>query len=143
MNALRKGFETLQRFSAFLLIGTVIALIWANVGHHSYEAFIEGRLISPETLAAWEASGGLMGTLAMRFAVEVDGELVESDGGWTDGNEVLLNDIDFGDLLTYLYELQGSVDDAAMAELARDLDNGADFPGYRAVAGGETTIRLR
>ena len=59
MNALRKGFETLQRFSAFLLIGTVIALIWANVGHEGYEAFIEHRIISPETLAAWESAGGL------------------------------------------------------------------------------------
>lgn len=64
MNALRKGFETLQRFSAFLLIGTVIALIWANVGHEGYEAFIEHRIISPETLAAWESAGGLWGTLA-------------------------------------------------------------------------------
>lgn len=67
MNALRKGFETLQRFSAFLLIGTVIALVWANLGHESYEAFIDERLISPATLAAWQQSGGLWGTLAMIY----------------------------------------------------------------------------
>lgn len=67
MNALRKGFETLQRFSAFLLVGTIVALVWANFGHHSYEAFVESRLISPATLDAWSASGGFMGTLAMIY----------------------------------------------------------------------------
>lgn len=67
MNALKKGFLTLQRFSAFLLIGTVIALIWANVApgpDGAYHHFIDGRLISPETIAAWQSSGGFMGMLA-------------------------------------------------------------------------------
>ena len=48
MNALKKGFLTLQRFSAFLLVGTVIALIWANVApgpEGGYHHFIDGRLI--------------------------------------------------------------------------------------------------
>lgn len=67
MDALKKGFATLQRFSAFLLIGTVIALIWANVGHHSYEVFIEGRLIHPDTLHAWTQSGGVMAGLAWLY----------------------------------------------------------------------------
>lgn len=67
MNALMKGFETLRRFSAFLLVGTVIALVWANVGTEAYRAFVESRLISPETLAAWEQSGGFMSTLAMIY----------------------------------------------------------------------------
>ena len=67
MNALKKGFLTLQRFSAFLLVGTVIALIWANVApgpDGAYHHFIDGRLISPETIAAWQSSGGFMGMLA-------------------------------------------------------------------------------
>ncbi|MEM1347034.1 MAG: Na+/H+ antiporter NhaA [Myxococcota bacterium] len=64
MEKLKSGFATLQKFSAFLLVGTVIALIWANTDVHGYEHFIEGRLISPETLDAWEASGGLWATLA-------------------------------------------------------------------------------
>ncbi len=65
MNAFKKGFITLQRFSGFLLMGTVLALVWANMGPEAgYIDFIESRLILPETLAAWEASGGIWGMLA-------------------------------------------------------------------------------
>ena len=34
---LKRQFEKLQELSAFLLVGTAIALIWANTDHHSYE----------------------------------------------------------------------------------------------------------
>lgn len=64
MNAFKKGFETLQRFSAFLLVGTVIALIWANTNYDAYHDFIDARLISPDTLAVWEQAGGLKAMLA-------------------------------------------------------------------------------
>ncbi|MEE2960685.1 MAG: Na+/H+ antiporter NhaA [Myxococcota bacterium] len=36
-SAFRRQFEKLQELSAFLLVGTVAALIWANTDHHSYE----------------------------------------------------------------------------------------------------------
>ncbi len=64
MNAFMNGFKTLQRFSGFLLMGTVVALIWANLPGAGYTEFIESRLVLPETLAAWEASGGLWAGLA-------------------------------------------------------------------------------
>lgn len=63
MEKFKKGFETLQRFSAFLLVGTVLALLWANTNAETYKAFVDSRLISPETLGVWEASGGFMATL--------------------------------------------------------------------------------
>ena len=37
-NAIQEQFERLREISAFLLLGTVIALLWANIDHHSYEA---------------------------------------------------------------------------------------------------------
>jgi NhaA family Na+:H+ antiporter len=58
------GFKTLQRYSGFLLMGTVLALAWANLGAEGYKEFIDSRLVLPETLAAWEAAGGFWSTLA-------------------------------------------------------------------------------
>lgn len=64
MNALKRGFESLQRFSAFLLLGTLIALIWANFGQDTYKVFVEDRLMHPDTYAAYQAAGGLKGLWA-------------------------------------------------------------------------------
>lgn len=46
MNAIKHGFETLRKYSAFLLIGTVLALLWANIDHASYETLIEADLLN-------------------------------------------------------------------------------------------------
>src|SRR5690554_8204343 len=43
-NALTRTFSRLREFSAFLLIGTVLALIWANVDQATYHAVIEAPL---------------------------------------------------------------------------------------------------
>lgn len=67
MNALKRGFETLQRFSAFLLIGTILALIWANVDYDAYHSFINGRIMSPEAVAAWHDAGGLQAVIASAY----------------------------------------------------------------------------
>lgn len=64
---LKKSFETLQRFSAFLLVGTVVALIWANVGNEAYRTFVDGRLIDPATLQAWLDAGGAKGFFGMIY----------------------------------------------------------------------------
>ena len=69
MNAfIQRGFASLQRYSAFLLVGTVLALIWANLDTVAYVSFVEGRLIAPETLDAWMSSGGIWGTLATLYS---------------------------------------------------------------------------
>lgn len=64
MEKFKQGFATLQRFSGFLLFGTVLALLWANMDQASYASFVEGRLISPATLDIWEQAGGIKATLA-------------------------------------------------------------------------------
>ena len=94
-------------------------------------------------LESYETTMALFGSLAMRFAVVAEGELVDADGGWAEGDRVVLNEIAFGPLLSHLYELQGSVDEAAVLALDADLGDGVELPGFRAVAGGETTIRFR
>ena len=66
-NPFKRGFETLQRFSGFLLVGTVAALIWANFNYDSYHAFIDGRILSPETVVAWHKAGGIQGALASAY----------------------------------------------------------------------------
>ncbi len=38
---IRKSINLLREFSAFLLLGTVIALVWANLDYHSYHEFID------------------------------------------------------------------------------------------------------
>lgn len=43
-SAMKKAFGTLSELAAFLLAGTFLALIWANVDHAGYEAFIEHPL---------------------------------------------------------------------------------------------------
>ena len=69
MNAVfKKGFETLQKFSAFLLLGTVVALVWANIDAHTYEHFVESRLISPDVLQAWMQAGGFQGMMATLYS---------------------------------------------------------------------------
>ena len=45
-NTLKKGFKQLQEYSAFLLIGTVAALIWANVDHHGYHHLVHDNNVS-------------------------------------------------------------------------------------------------
>ncbi len=48
MQKLKQGFATLQQFSAFLLVGTIGALIWANIDFAAYLAFVESPLL-PDT----------------------------------------------------------------------------------------------
>jgi NhaA family Na+:H+ antiporter len=43
-----KGFRQLREFSAFLLAGTVIALVWANLDPGGYDAFISSPLLPAE-----------------------------------------------------------------------------------------------
>lgn len=64
---LSRSLSLLREFSAFLLIGTVIALVWANVGHVSYERFVEEPLILASTLEQWAASGGLLALLGSLY----------------------------------------------------------------------------
>lgn len=47
----RKVFSQLSEFAAFLLTGTVLALLWANINHDSYEAFVEGTLFYSNILS--------------------------------------------------------------------------------------------
>ena len=47
---LKKSFQVLQQFSAFLLVGTVFALVWANLNFDAYDAFVNGRLWDPASL---------------------------------------------------------------------------------------------
>lgn len=56
MNFLRKGFRLLREFSAFLLFGTVLALVWANLDPKVYKAFIDAPLA-----VLWQ--GGIDGAL--------------------------------------------------------------------------------
>jgi NhaA family Na+:H+ antiporter len=44
MNFLKSGFSRLRELSAFLLIGTALALIWANLSPEVYDAFINAPL---------------------------------------------------------------------------------------------------
>src|SRR5690554_8221023 len=44
-NAFTRTFSRLREYSAFLLIGTALALIWANIGLVSYEAFVDTPLL--------------------------------------------------------------------------------------------------
>src|SRR5690554_296133 len=44
-NAFTRTFSRLREYSAFLLIGTALALIWANIGLESYEAFVDTPLL--------------------------------------------------------------------------------------------------
>lgn len=64
---LSRSLNLLREFSAFLLIGTVAALLWANLGHESYEHFVEGPIISLGTLESWAASGGLLALLGSLY----------------------------------------------------------------------------
>lgn len=43
-NPAKRGFHLLQEFSAFLLIGTVIALLWANLDTHGYHQLVHTPL---------------------------------------------------------------------------------------------------
>ena len=56
MSIVKKSFRTLREFSAFLLVGTAIALIWANTNQEVYDAFIEAPV------AVWW-NGGLQAAL--------------------------------------------------------------------------------
>ncbi len=62
-----RGFQKLRNFSAFLLLGTVGALVWANVAPEGYEVFIHAPLLSAETLSEWSASGGLLAALGAAY----------------------------------------------------------------------------
>ncbi len=44
MEFLKSGFARLREFSVFLLLGTAVALLWANVNPHAYHAFVEAPL---------------------------------------------------------------------------------------------------
>lgn len=41
MSIVKRSFRTLREFSAFLLFGTVLALLWANLDYESYKHFID------------------------------------------------------------------------------------------------------
>ena len=47
----RKVFNMLSELAAFLLMGTLLALIWANLDHESYEQFVEGTLFTSSLLS--------------------------------------------------------------------------------------------
>ena len=42
MSILKKSFRTLREFSAFLLFGTALSLLWANIDYEGYHHLIEG-----------------------------------------------------------------------------------------------------
>ncbi len=46
----KKGFRYLQEFSAFLLAGTAVALVWANIDYESYHHFIDDYLFHSSLL---------------------------------------------------------------------------------------------
>lgn len=54
MSVLVRSFRTLREFSAFLLIGTVAALLWANLDVEGYQAFIDENPIFQE--GSWMAN---------------------------------------------------------------------------------------
>lgn len=58
------GFHLLREFSAFLLVGTAVALVWANVDGAAYNTFVNDPLVAEETLSAWIQVGGLGAVLA-------------------------------------------------------------------------------
>lgn len=62
--AFSRGFNLLREFSVFLLIGTALALAWANLDPSGYTAFVSDPLLAEHTLSAWTEAGGLFGTLA-------------------------------------------------------------------------------
>ncbi len=64
MDILKSSFARLRDFSAFLLLGTVAALVWANMAPEAYDAFINGRIIAPEALETMLDSGGVSGFIA-------------------------------------------------------------------------------
>lgn len=49
---LAKYFHDLRQFSAFLLLGTLAALLWANLDAHSYHSFVEHALLPPDNFFA-------------------------------------------------------------------------------------------
>lgn len=42
---MRKSLNLLREFSVPLIAGVIVALIWANAGHESYEEFVHGKYI--------------------------------------------------------------------------------------------------
>ncbi len=43
---MKNVFNTLSELAAFLLVGTFIALVWANMDYESYHAFIDGTIFT-------------------------------------------------------------------------------------------------
>ncbi len=84
----------------------------------------------------------LLGTMSMHFEVAVDGELVDADRGWADGNTVTLSSVQMGELLTYA---QDEIADGNVDAFIQRQDPTADLeiPGLRYVAPGTVTVRFQ
>lgn len=84
----------------------------------------------------------LLGTMAMHFEVQVDGELVDVDRGWAEDNTVTLSSVQMGQLLTYARDeiTDGNVDDYIARQ---DPTVDMDIPGLRYVAPGTVTVRFQ
>ncbi len=67
MDILKSSFQRLREFSAFLLLGTVAALVWANMDPETYKAIMNDRLIAPEALAAMLNEGGFSGMVGQIY----------------------------------------------------------------------------
>ncbi len=50
MTGAKKVFNFLSELAAFLLFGTFVALVWANIDYESYHAFVDHPLFTSETL---------------------------------------------------------------------------------------------
>ena len=58
MHDIKRSFATLQTFSGFLLLGTLLALFWANSSLEHYEKFINGALLPDSNFLAHALTHG-------------------------------------------------------------------------------------
>jgi hypothetical protein len=84
----------------------------------------------------------ILGGLRVAMAVEIEGKVLDVQGGWRDGNRVTLLEMDFDKLLADEKRLASFASKKAksLEEAQADLKN---VPGFRIPTGEEVVIRFR
>ncbi|GAB5533943.1 MAG: hypothetical protein Rubg2KO_01920 [Rubricoccaceae bacterium] len=98
--------------------------------------------LSEDSSREFDSAMVMMGRARMQFAVVVEGEQVDADGGWTDGNRVTLTELAMSDFMTFAKTQVEAGDFAPLLQITTE-GGSIDLPGLRAVAPGTVQVRFQ